>query len=181
MKIKNFIHLLSIASIFLILLACQEEQITDTKSIGSDKDILAANELVNAYLSKSGARTDAKKSIIILRYEEGKLVYATSENNYASYEDLKEESITAIVEPGEYVFWYSGEGVSELDGVEFDKESQSVLGNYPEEINATLLWAVVMPDQFDATNNFLKYDVIYDYEGNTGPIIRLDPKLQLGN
>lgn len=161
--------------------SCQEEALVEDQEDLIDQDLISATELVDEYINASGARSDAMRSIIILRYEKGKLLYASSKNDFESYEELQEESVTAIVEPGEYVFWYSGQGVSDLDGVEFDKESQQLLTNYPEEVDAELLWVVRIPDQYEDANKSLKYDVIYDFEGNPGPAIRLDPKLQIEN
>lgn len=179
----NRIHLRQFVAIFiffLVLIACQEEVMIE-EIVQPDEDIATATALANEFLRDAGARSDAKKSIVVLKYKKGKLLYATTRDNYKSYQELEEHSVTALAGPGDYVFWYSGGGITDLEGVEFDSQSQVFLDNLPDEINADKMWVIQVPSSYDTSHEFLKYDIVYDYKGNKGAPVRLDPKLQIEN
>ncbi len=170
----------------LFILSCKEqdetirqEKITPASS-SIDKDMMAAIELANNYLSRTGARSEsAESTITVLKYENGQLLYSTNTDDIEGYQAITEETVTATTIPEEYVFWYSGSGLEDLEGVEFDSTSQAFLGNDPSEVSEDEMWTIVMPSEFDSTQTYLKYDIIYDFEGNEGEVIRLDPKLEV--
>lgn len=167
-------------SFLIIVFACQEENILNNSNDELDEDMLAASYLTNQYLGSIGARTDGETAITVLRYENGQLLYSTNTDTVEGYQVVSEETVTASLEPGEFMFWYSGGGLSHLNGIDFDDSSQEVLGDLPSEINPDLLWTITLPEVTDSTQQYLKYDIIYQFEGNTGPPIRLDPKIKVG-
>lgn len=180
MKHIQLVQLTLIISFFVLIVSCQEENDV-VEIVQEDQDVLAAIKLADEYLSKEKARFGDQKSIVVLKYKDDQLLYATTRDNYKSYQVLEEQSVTALAKPGEYVFWYSGGGVTDLEGIEFDATSQAFLDNLPDEINADKMWVIRVPETYDTSNEYLKYDIVYDFEGNTGAPIRLDPKLQIGN
>ena len=172
--------------IFSIIFACQEDSLNEEINLTvleldqADADMIAASNLANEYLSSSSARESKEKSITILRFKKGKLFFNTNTDNIQGYHEVTEATVTAIVAPGEYLFWYSGSGISDLDGIEFDAASQQQLSNYPEEINSDKMWVIAVPENV-SDNTILKYDIIYQFKGNSGSAIRLDPKIKINN
>ncbi|MDH5610807.1 MAG: hypothetical protein OEY56_15125 [Cyclobacteriaceae bacterium] len=173
-------QLLLFFSFVVLSLACQEDVANEELDL-IDKDMVQATELADSYLASSQARRKSDKSITILKYMDGKLWFATNTDKKRGYQEVTEETVTAYVNPGEHVFWFSGGGVSDLEGIEFDAASQYQLVNSPEEINPDKMWVIMIPEdrEIDA-DGFLKYDIIYQIQGNEGePPIRLDPKLKV--
>ena len=167
--------------LLFIAFACQDEPMEDPVP-EFDQDMAAAVLLVDDYLNSYGGRTasNTEVSITVFKYVEGKLLYRTYLDGTEVYEEVTEETVTATAEPGELLFWCSGKGVTDLDGIDFDPQSEAYLQDNPDEIFYNKLWVVQVPEDIDPNAEYLKYDIVYDYEGNPGPIIRLDPKIKLG-
>ena len=161
-----------------LFISCQEEHVSEEIDL-LDVDMIAATKLADEYMNASRARYNSERSITVVRFENGKLIFGTNTDDYKGYQEVSEESITATVEPGEYIFWYSGGGLSELDQIEFDEDSQLRLVESPEEINDDKMWVISIPEDFDEEDGMLKYDIVYQYKGNDGPPIRLDPKIKV--
>ncbi|WP_421763543.1 hypothetical protein [Ekhidna sp.] len=167
-------------SIFLlsISMACQEDALLETNIEETDHDMLAAMSMADEYLnSVRGKSEKSEKSITVLKYHKGKLYFDTNTDDVKGYQELTETSVTATVEPGEFIFWYSGGGVTDLDGIEFDPISQNDLDEFPEEIKADKMWKIQVPADGDLS--MYKYDILYYYKGNSGSRIRLDPKIRI--
>ncbi|SNS93207.1 hypothetical protein SAMN05421640_1675 [Ekhidna lutea] len=160
-----------------ILIACQDDAIVEEELIETDFDMIIAIELADEYLSSTAGRDNSERSITVLKYHKDKLYFATNTDDVKGYQELTETSITAIVDPGEFVFWYAGGGVSDLDGIEFDPTSQDDLDEYPEEINADRMWKLQVP--MDGDLPMYKYDILYQHKDNDGTPIRLDPKIRV--
>ena len=171
-------QLLLLFALLIISIACQEESLVQKEEI--DEDMLLATQLADEYLNKTNARTESESSITVLKYENGKLLYNTNTDTIEDYQEITEETVTAFVTNGEHVFWYSGGGVSDLDGIEFDPSSQEQLSSMPEECNPDQMWVISIPeDRKVNTEGYLKYDIIYQFEGHDGNPIRLDPKIKI--
>ena len=185
MKPKQIRQYFFLAVIATFSMACQEdagvetqtEILEDLNSI--DQDMLDAAKLANAHLDNIGARTNSThQSITVLRYINNQLKYNTNTDDIGTYQSIDEQTVTVYAEPGEFVFWYSGTGVDDLEGIEFDEVSQDQLNEAPEEVNANLMWVTQVPS--DAVpGTVLKYDILYSYEEGSyvSPVIRLDPKV----
>lgn len=164
--------------LLFISMACQEDSILETEIEETDLDMQAAILMADQYLNSVRGKSDkSEKSITVLKYYKDKLYFATNTDDIKGYQELTETSVTAIVEPGEFIFWYSGGGVTDLDGIEFDPTSQDDLDEFPEEINADKMWKIQVPADGDLS--MYKYDILYDYKGNSGAPIRLDPKIRI--
>lgn len=171
---------LSAFLLLFIVFACQDDTTTEVGVNEIDEDMLAANQLANEYLATQGGRAeDIELSVTVLKYLDGQLYYDTNTDTIEGYQVITEETVTATVNPGELVFWYSGNGLSELDGIDFDSSSESFLGDDSDEIYQDVMWKIMLPEQTDPDQKFLKYDIIYQFEGNTGAPIRLDPKIRV--
>ena len=169
---------LPLLALFLFCtLACQD-QVDPTDSDVIDEDMIEATRLADEYLTNTAGKSGADRSITVLKYKSGKLYYHTNNGYTQGYEEVDESTVTATVAAGDYVFWYSGGGVTDLDGIEFDAASQQQLNSNPEEINYDKMWVIPTPENA-APGTILKYDIVYDYKGNDGPIVRLDPKIQI--
>ncbi|MEP5612575.1 MAG: hypothetical protein ABJP45_10015 [Cyclobacteriaceae bacterium] len=175
---SNTKQLLLVFTFFLLFGSCKEKLITEDIDL-EDQDMIAATQLADEYLNASKGRQGAEKSVTVLKFKNDKLYYATTTDDVTSYTEVGMETITASAKPGEYVFWYSGGGVSDLDGIEFDESSQLKLVDAPEEINADKMWVIAIPEDFDEEDGMLKYDIVYNFKGNDGPPIRLDPKIKI--
>lgn len=161
----------------LVLFACQEDSLVeDFERI--DEDMIAATFLADGYFNDIRANTSTSdRAITVLRYENGQILFNTNTDNVAEYQVVEETTITAYVEPGEFVFWYRGNGINDLEGVDFDPQAQSYLGQNPDEYQPDLMWVLKVPDNYDPNHDELKYDIVYESEDNQGVIIRLDPKI----
>jgi len=180
-RYKLFSKQLLLSSAFLLLfVSCQEDAVENEIDL-SDEDMIAAIQLADEYLSASKGRANSEKAVTVLKFIKDKLFYATTTDGVTSYTEVTQETITASSVPGGYVFWYSGGGVSDLAGIEFDKESQLKLVEAPEEIKADKMWVISIPEEFDEEEGMLKYDIIYNFKGNNGLPIRLDPKIKIGS
>ncbi|MCP4456877.1 MAG: hypothetical protein GY816_02450 [Cytophagales bacterium] len=166
---------------FLFTISCQEDSLNKEIDM-ADEDMIKATELAETYLNSSNARVgwDTEKAITVLKFKDDKLLYATNTDHHIGYREVTEETITAYVDPGEFIFWYSGGGISDLDGIEFDDDSQFLLDGLPEEINVDLMWVIHIPEDIGEDDNInLKYDIIYQFKGNVGLPIKLDPKIKV--
>jgi len=162
----------------IILFGCSENpgviQLPD-----DDVDAVAAQQLTADYFNETGARSSAGYAIIVLKYEEDKLMYLSSDHPEMDYQEVNEETITASVDEGGFVFWYAGGGVSDLLGIEFDKESSKSLQGKPEGWYYEKLWLIQVKK--NTKSEHLKYDIIYKYfdEDGESELIRLDPKVRI--
>ncbi|WP_425393079.1 hypothetical protein [Ekhidna sp.] len=179
MKGLHVLRLFFAFTLLLVAIACQEDSYLEEEILDTDEDMIAAIQLADDYLNSiRGRDANAEKSITVLKYHKGKLFFATNTDEIKGYQELTETSVTAIVEPGEYLFWYSGGGVTDLDGIEFDPNSQEDFDEFPEEINEDKMWKIQVPD--DGNLSMYKYDILYQYKGTESPI-RLDPKIRVKN
>lgn len=175
-KLRQFLFL----TITIMLIACQEDSVKEETDL-LDKDMIDANRLADEYLTSTVGRASAERSITVMKFIDGKLYFGTNTDDVHGYEEITEETITAYVEPGEYIFWYSGGGLSDLDGIVFDEESMLQLVDAPDEVNADKMWVVSIPEDFEEEDGILKYDIIYQYKGHEGAPIRLDPKIKVAH
>jgi len=177
MKRHNLIPSFLIVVIsFFLFNSCQHQEIN--KNNEPEQDMLKASAMAEDYLKNTNARTRGHEIVVtVLAYSDGKLYYATNKDNIRGYQEVTEETVTAIVEPGAYVFWFAGYGITYLDAIEFDEQSQSNLDN-SSQVSLGVMWTVSIPeDNVDA--EYLKYDIVYQYRGNQGAPVRLDPKLRV--
>ncbi|GAB4233619.1 MAG: hypothetical protein Tsb0034_06920 [Ekhidna sp.] len=164
----------------VIVFACQEEEMT--AEIPFDEDMELALELADDYLTKKGGRASkSEKSITVLKFKDGVLLYDTNRDTVKHYQEVTEMTVTAHAKPGEYVFWFAGGGVSDLQEIDFDDVSDEILKELLEEINADHMWVVQVPEDLDHSIEYFKYDIVYQYKAkNTkSPYIRLDPKIRV--
>ncbi|MEO9872781.1 hypothetical protein [Ekhidna sp.] len=164
-----------------ITFACQEGNLAEDELDQLDEDMLAAVEFADDYLTSTNGRINSvEKSVTVFKYENGQLLFKTAGDTTAGYKPVTEETVTAEAEPGDYLFWYSGGGVTDLEGIDFDAASEAALHDLPDEINPDKMWVIQVPEDIEEGTEYLKYDIVYDFEGNAGPIIRLDPKITIG-
>lgn len=164
----------------LIIFSCQEDELIDSTD-QLDQDMAAASDMAANYLgSKGGRAEDAERSITVLRFVKGKLFFDTNTDDYEGYQEIEETSVTAYAEPGEYVFWYSGDGVTDLEEIDFDETAEDFLESLPDEIDPDRMWVMQVPLNSQKSVEFLKYDIVYETENSQFPI-RLDPKIQIEN
>jgi hypothetical protein len=176
---KNLIKstLVILLGLFVII-SCQESSV-EAEIDQLDKDMVEANQLVDEYFASSGGRlANFDVSITVLRYEDGQLLYATANDGVSGYNVVEETTVTNIVEGGDFIFWFAGKGLTDLEGIVFDEASQNELDDFPFQVNFKSMWAIQLPS--DISTEELKYDIIYQFVGNDGAPIRLDPKIQLG-
>ena len=162
-----------------VSISCQEDQLAEDQV---DQDMDLAVSMADEYLnSKKGRSGNSEKSITVLKWKDGVLLYDTNTDEINGYRVVKETTITAYAEPGEFIFWYSGGGVSDLEEIDFDEMSEQYLRDMPEEINADHMWVTQVPEDIDEDVEYLKYDVVYRYKekGMESEIIRLDPKIRV--
>ena len=161
----------------LLFIACQEDSVIESNEL--DEDMLAASELAEDYLkSEKGRFEDSDKSITVLKYSGGKLMFDTNTDDYKGYQEVEETSVTAIVEPGDYIFWFAGFGLSEVDDIDFDEPSEEILGDLPVDFIPQKMWVIRIPP--GTTDKTLKYDIVYTTSYNKDLPIRLDPKITVG-
>ncbi|MFY0686196.1 MAG: hypothetical protein JXQ90_03475 [Cyclobacteriaceae bacterium] len=166
-------------ALFLVFaLSCQDAIQSEIEV--EDKDMIEATNLADDYLAQSNARSGYRMAVTVLRYIDDKLMFATNTDDLRGYHEVNEETITAYVKPGEYIFWFAGGGVSDLEGIEFDNVSRTLLYEGPSETNPDRMWLIHIPEEgIGNEDGILKYDIIYEYKGNDGEYIRLDPKLKV--
>jgi len=166
---------------FIIFVSCQEEAVSTEPSVNQD-DVAAAEALMTDFLEENGLKEEAAARgvnayalTILACGDDDNLYYYTAPSGMQGYELLNEETVTASVEGGGYIFWYGAYNIKFLRGIEFDASSQSILGNIPDSWKNSKLWYVQIPEVSDAT---LKYDIIY--QATKGGPTRLDPKIKVG-
>lgn len=175
---KIFHQRLIALTAIITLIACQEDSMVESPEEGIDHDMIAANELAEDYFQSIGGRfEDSDKSITVLKYKEGKLLFDTNTDDFIGYQEVIETSVTANVNPGEYIFWFSGGGLSEVDSIDFDEASEAYLDDLPDDFVPEKMWVIRVPS--DVTNTTLKYDIVYVTKEN-GIRVRLDPKITVG-
>jgi hypothetical protein len=172
-----------ILSIVVLFSSCIDEESVPNLDDSNDPDMAKAEKFVDEYMnSQPNARGHKHSTVVtVLRYHDGELYYSTNTDDIRGYHVVEEQTITAYVEPGEYMFWVTGQNVTYLDGIEFDILAQYQLGsNYPSDIANSNVWLVQIPEDIETSEDgHLKYDIIYEYKGNEGHPIRLDPKLKV--
>lgn len=164
-------------SILFFFGACQELPENGEIEL-EDEDMIAATELANEYLGTTRGNFNGDLSVTVIKLEDGILKFGTDSDAINDYQEITEETITATVVPGEYVFWFCGGGLSDLGGIEFDESSMLQLVDAPSEIYDGKMWVLTIPEDIPE-DGILKYDIVYQYPGNPGPPIILDPKLKL--
>jgi hypothetical protein len=161
-----------------ILIACQEDRLIDDTDL-IDEDMINATSLANEYLkSETGRFEDSDKAITILKYKDGKLMFDTNTDDHKGYQEVEETSVTANVEPGDYIFWFAGVGLSEVDDIDFDEAAEEILGDLPFDFIPQKMWIIRVPTELDSPQ-LLKYDIVY-VPRESGIQIRLDPKIAVG-
>ena len=193
MKSPNqLIALLFIGAALLVTNSCQEDTVLQEQP-EVDDDMATAIQLIDIEFpdllgSDNDRRTkwkDSKRCITVLKYQKGKkgnpgqLMFDTNRDNYEGFQPIDELTVTAVAEPGEYVFWYRGGGLKYLKGIEFEPASEAMLDDLPSDFREDRIWYVQMPELIpDGTE--LKYDILYQLK-KSNEIIRLDPKLRAIN
>lgn len=178
MKTLKIKQLAFICVFFLI--ACQEDSLTE-ETTPMDEDLEAAMQIADEYFSEKGGRTGStERSITILKYKDGQIYYNTNTDDIDDYQIVTETTITAYVKPGEYVFWYRGGGLDDLEDVDFDEEAEEYLNELPEEYKTDSMWVLKVPSDFDPEHDELKYDIVYESKEDKGVVVRLDPKIKIG-
>ncbi len=176
LKIKQLVFL---CVIFLI--SCQEDKLTEQPEI-IDEDLAEATLIADEYFVEKGGRTGSdERSITILKFKDGNIYYNTNTDDIDGYQIVTETTITAYVEPGEYVFWYRGGGLDDLEDVDFDEDAEEYLDELPDEYKDDKMWVLKVPEDYDPAHDELKYDIVYESKDNKGVVVRLDPKLQIQN
>lgn len=162
----------------LIVIACQEDTFQEKEAF--DQDMITASALAKDYLNTQRGRLEDKDdySITVLKFKDGLLLFDTNTDEYEDYQEVREESVTAIAKPGERIFWFAGEGIARVEGIEFTKASEDVLEELPDDFIVNEMWVVQIPTTSKA-GTVLKYDIVYTTQG--GGKIRLDPKIQIQN
>ncbi len=164
----------------LICVSCQDD-LVEEEGNQVDDDMLEATRLADQYLaSRSGRYEMSMKAVTVLKFKDGQLYFTTSGSDFLGYEVVTEESITAIAAPGEYLFWFAGEGLSVLDGIEFDEISEMELDDLPEELHDKKMWVTQLSPETTSGED-LKYDILYQSRDNDGVTIRLDPKIKINH
>lgn len=171
--LKNAIVVLTITS---LIFACSESP-SDELAV-QDEDMTTAIALADDYLNESNARFGSFKSVTVLNYVDGKLYFATNSDDINGYQEINEETITAQVKPGEFIFWFAGKGMKEIVGIEFDAVSESSLISQPFPFSKSKIW-VTSIDENVSVGTALKYDILYKIRGGDGSTIILDPKIRI--
>lgn len=162
----------------LMLIACQEDNIVENPQ-PVDEDLEAASEIVNEYFNEVGGRSSGTQfAITILQYNDGQIYFNTNTDDIEGYQIVNETTVTANVKPGDFVFWYRGNGLLDVGDIDFDDQSESYLAQKPSEY-LDLLWVLQVPFDFDTEHDELKYDIVYESKDNEGVVIRLDPKIEI--
>ncbi len=171
-----FKHFLLIFTAYLFFFSCHESASPEVST--DDKDMIAATELANTVVDSDEARKGRARSVTVLKYSRGKLLFATNTDDEGGYQEVTEQTITAFLEAGEQHFWYAGSGITDLVAIELDAASQSSITCSPEEVISGQLWRIAIPTTISSEVE-LKYDIVYQFRGNAGAPIRLDPKLKV--
>lgn len=172
---------LFLISIFL-LIACQEDSIVEDPIDVVDEDMLAATDLADEYLTSLGGRAaQAERSITVLKYRDNTLLFDTNRDTIKGYQEVTETTVTAHASPGEYIFWFAGGGVADLEEIDLEPLADSLFGDFLDEINADHMWVVQVPTDVDSTTTEIKYDIVYQFKDRNeySDYIRLDPKIKL--
>lgn len=169
-----------IAILPLLLFACQDD-VTLSEEDTTDPDMEAAIHLADEHFqSASGRMSGSKKIVIVVKYRNGEIFYKSTSAGVYYYVPMEETSITAIAKPGDYIYWYRGGGLKDLEEIDIDDQDEVyLLDEEPEEINYDLMWALRIPLSYDISHEHLKYDVVYESRLNSGVYIRLDPKIKV--
>lgn len=168
---------LTSAVLFLFLSCSDDSSNINIDSI--DSDMIAATLLADEVVHSMSGRSYTARSVTVLRYKDGKLTFSTNSDEIKGYSEVLEESITATVEAGDYIFWYCGAGLSELAGIEFDASSMRRLVDGPIELKESKMWMLKVPEDVKEEDGLLKYDIVYSFKG--GDLIVLDPKIKIAD
>jgi hypothetical protein len=176
---QKLIHAFLIVFVIFFVFSCQESAVEEEQTL--DLDMESATELANEYMGSSNGRQGAKISVTVFKYKKDKMLYATNTDNITGYRELNEETITANTESGQWVFWFAGSGISELNGIEFDETAVEAYGTNAFQIGRKgKLWALYVSSNVEYNDDTeLKYDIVYTPRGYDGDPIRLDPKLKV--
>tara|TARA_B100001245_G_C22794815_1_gene383275 strand:- start:225 stop:848 length:624 start_codon:yes stop_codon:yes gene_type:complete len=185
---------LLVLSVFALFLSCRENEVPGANIEELDNDMEVAKNMVDLYLTsrvqegseRSGRSAGDKidkidKSITVLKFKDGKLMYKTNTDTITGYLEVVETTVTAYVKPGELIFWFAGGGVTSLDSIDFDAQSVDFLDELPYELRDYDLWVVQVPEEYDTEHSMLKYDIVYKTKESAEFSIRLDPKVQVVN
>ena len=192
-KLKFWKVQLIVVFLTFVFLSCKDSEVPSASVDEIDQDMEVATQLADDYIksmmdlqytnSSSSRKPDdidkIGKSITVLKYKNGELVYNTNTDTIRGYQSVGETTITATAEPGEYIFWFAGGGVTSLDSIDFDNESLEFLEELPMEIRHYQSWVVQIPEDADIERDFLKYDIVYQTKESAGVSIRLDPKIAM--
>ncbi len=192
-------RLLVSISALLLFYSCQENsESLDLDSLNPkvDYEMIQALNLADAYLesitSKNGRTGSTDRSVTNLKYHNDNLVYKTNEITNG-YDQIGEQTVSAFVIPGEYIFWHTGGGITDIVGIEFDSYSMQFLESEPIRTSSQL-WMVKIKsleedydddeDERDENDDedediHLKYDIIYKTKESGNTPIRLDPKIKI--
>lgn len=172
LRLKHFAFLFS-----FLLLACEDTDLATIEEQG-DPDMEEAWALVDDYFQSANV-SSTDTDVTVLKYND-ELQYKTN-TIIGTYEPIDEQTITAMSEPGGWVFWYAGGGVKELISIEMNPASQAILGeHYPHSIVWGQQWGLWIPWWIDSNVvNELKYDIVYKTWDDE--VVRLDPKIQIKN
>lgn len=175
MKPLRIKHLALIFSLFLI--ACQEDSLIEDPTL-IDEDLAAATLLADEYFNEFKGRTNgSERAITILKYKDGQIYFNTNTDDVDGYQVVTETTVTAYVEPGEFVFWYRGGGLDDLEEVDFDEDAEAYLDQLPDEYKEDQMFVLQMPHESDSSTIELKYDIVYESKDEPGVVVRLDPKV----
>ncbi len=185
---KPFLNYTIVFLALIVSFSCQEDTISVDQDFDQleleDQDMIAAIAMADEFLANSNERQiKARKSVTVLKFKDGKLLFHTNTDKGGGYIEVDEQTVTATVTNGSNIFWYSGGGVTDLEGIEFDEDSQMQLVELPMETNTNKMWMVTVKsdeddEDEDDEDTYLKYDIIYKAKGSNS-IIRLDPKIKI--
>ena len=174
---RNLITKASIILFIFVLAACQDNNIEEIQVEEIDQDMINALNIADEYLSARGARTqNSDKAVTVIKFQ-ADLIYKTNTVN-GSYQPINEETVTAMTQSGDYVFWHPAGQVEELIDIDFDEESEEILGDHlPFQLSNGKAWALYVPTLDNDSDVYLKYDIVYKLK--SGEVVRLDPKLKI--
>ncbi len=172
----KYLNIRQLAFVFILfLLACQEDELIENQPI--DEDLIAATQLADEYFNIKGRTESTERAITILKYKDGNIYFNTNTDDVDGYQIVTETTVTAYVEPGEFIFWYRGGGLDDLEDVDFDEDAEAYLDQLPEEFKDDQMFVLQVPKTYDPDNDELKYDIVYESKENEGVVVRLDPKI----
>lgn len=161
---------------FSIFWGCQN---SSESELQVDDDMAIAIRLINEFVAIQESKRASTPVVTVLQYREGKLLFATQDDGFRAYREVTEETVTAILKQGDQVFWFAGSGILEIVDIEFDKTSHAAIGSKSQGVFNNRLWTIRIPRNLDE-NTVLKYDIVYRHGDNPNDIVRLDPKLKVG-